>query len=139
MCVCVCVCSWCSHLIGGIPGEEFSEVRSEQSSYDILNGTVLRRTIFTTDCVCEGQEGRSMCMSVRREGRGELLSSGGNIKRSLPLNPPSLTMAEILSLARLLATSCEDQNIKIRSVKCQMNLFEKKIDTLTFQTLLLLK
>ena len=55
VCVCVCVCSWCSHLIGGIPGEEFSEVRSEQSSYDILNGAVLRRTLFTTDCVCEGQ------------------------------------------------------------------------------------
>jgi len=45
-------------------------------------------------------------------GWGELLSSGGNIKRSLPLNPPSLTMAEILSLARLLATSCERSKYK---------------------------
>ena len=66
-----------------------------------------------------------MCMSVRREGRGELLSSGGNTKRSLPLNPPSLMMAEILSLARLLATSCERSKYKGQSSKVS-NEFSRK-------------
>ena len=53
------------------------------------------------------------------EGRRELLSWQGDTKKvglyfTLPLNPPSLAMAEMLSLARLLDTSCNES--KIRSV-----------------------
>ena len=68
--MCVCVCVWCSHLIGGIPNEEFSEVGSEQSSYNILNGAVLWCTLFTTDCVCVrgGGEERVYVCGKRRGG-----------------------------------------------------------------------
>ena len=79
--MCVCVCSWCSHLIGGIPSEEFSEVRSEQSSYDILNGAVLRCTLLTTDCVSEGQEGKEYVYEREKGGKGRALELGRQYKK----------------------------------------------------------
>ena len=56
-------------------------------------------------------------MCVGRGGEGGTLElarlyKGGWTVLYLPLNPPSLAMAEILSLARLLDTSCNESNIR---------------------------